>query len=254
MAARLRAFFTLFVLGALGVLALLPGLGASVATLRASGQAPIESEAALRMLLLVQPMLLVAVAVALGLFAAPRMGLRSLMVERLAERHSAPLAPRSVRAAATGGVAAGAAIVLGDLALAPWTAASLEPIRVSEDAFGEALLLGLLYGGLTEEILMRWGLLSLLAWVLHRLAVPRRAALVAATLAAALLFGISHLPALAALTDLDAPLVARTILLNAAAGCIFGALFVRHSLEAAMIAHALAHVVIFAARLAGLAY
>jgi hypothetical protein len=249
-----RAFGILFAAGTIGVLALLPSLGGPAAALRAAGQAPVESETALRLLLLVQPMLLVTVAVAAGVFASDRMGLRSLMAQWASGTSAHASAPGAVRATAFGGLAAGLAIVLGDIAFSPWTAAALEPIRVPEEGYVQALTLGLLYGGLTEEILIRWGLLSLFAWGLHRLGVPRGAALAVATVSAAILFGISHLPALAAMTELTPALVTRTIVLNAAAGCIFGALFVRHNLEAAMLAHALAHIVIFAARLAGLAY
>ena len=60
----------------------------------------------------------------------------------------------------------------------------------------------------------------------------------------ALLFGLSHLPALAAQAELTVGLVARTVLLNALGGVAFGVLFWRRHLEAAMVAHASAHVVI----------
>jgi hypothetical protein len=250
----MRAFLTLCGLGLVGVLALLPGLGEPVAELRAAGSAPLQNELALRLLLLLQPALLVALAVALGLFAAHRVGLRSILVERTKGYHPEGSHLTWIRDAAIGGLLAGTLIVLGDIAFSPWTAAPLEPIRVPPSEFAQALILGLLYGGLTEEVLLRWGLLSLLAWLFLLAKAPKHFALILAVVVAAVLFGLSHLPALAGLTELTGPLVARTLLLNGVAGCIFGALFVRHSLEAAMLAHALAHTVIFAGRLAGIAY
>jgi membrane protease YdiL (CAAX protease family) len=69
---------------------------------------------------------------------------------------------------------------------------------------------------------------------------------------AAALFAAGHLPALAAVADPTPLLVARTLLLNTMAGVIFGYAFLRHSLEGAILAHGIGHVVIFAARVAGL--
>ena len=66
-----------------------------------------------------------------------------------------------------------------------------------------------------------------------------------------MLFAAGHLPALAAAAEVNAPLVIRTLLLNAVAGIAFGALFVLHNLEAAMLAHMSAHVAFFVALLAG---
>jgi membrane protease YdiL (CAAX protease family) len=63
-----------------------------------------------------------------------------------------------------------------------------------------------------------------------------------ATILAALVFGIGHLPAVAALVPLSAALVARTVTLNALGGVVFGWLYWRHSLEAAMLAHGAAHI------------
>jgi hypothetical protein len=251
---KMRGFGILLALGLAGVLSLVPGLDVAIAQLQAAGDPPLQNDLALRLLLLLQPALLVVVAVTIGLFAAPRIGLSSILVQRFGRARSEGRHPTWVRDAAIGGLVAGSVIVLGDLAFSPWTAASLEAIRVPPSGFLQTLFLGLLYGGLTEEILMRWGLLSLLAWFFHLARVPRGTALGLAVVAAAILFGISHLPALASMTELSGPLVTRTILLNGLAGCIFGALFARHSLEAAMVAHGLAHIVIFAGRLAGVAY
>lgn len=58
----------------------------------------------------------------------------------------------------------------------------------------------------------------------------------------AVLFGVLHLRAVAGLAPLSAPLVARTVLLNALGGLVYGWLFWRRGLEAAMLAHAATHV------------
>jgi hypothetical protein len=114
-----------------------------------------------------------------------------------------------------------------------------------------SLFQGVLYGGLTEEILVRWGLLSGIAWLLVKVGLRTKIATWIAVVAAAMLFAAGHLPALVAAAELNAPLVARTLLLNAIGGLAFGTLFVRHNLESAMLAHMVAHVMFFIARLFG---
>lgn len=110
----------------------------------------------------------------------------------------------------------------------------------------------LLYGGVTEEVLLRWGVMTGLAWLgwrfLQGKAGPPRAAVIAgAIVGAALLFGALHLPAALSMgAQLDATLVGTIVLGNAVPGAVFGFLYWRFGLEAAMMAHALAHVVALA--------
>jgi membrane protease YdiL (CAAX protease family) len=94
--------------------------------------------------------------------------------------------------------------------------------------------------------------MSLLAWGLHRIGLPRRRAIGAALAVAALAFGLGHLPALAQLADPTPLLVLRTVFLNALGGLVFGWLYAVRGLEAAMVAHAASHLVFFGARLAGI--
>ena len=81
---------------------------------------------------------------------------------------------------------------------------------------------------------------------------PSRAIFWIGLLLAALAFAVGHLPILlAALPGLSFPLLMLAMAANTLAGTIFGYLFWRHGLEAAMLAHALSHIV--ALLLAGLA-
>jgi len=107
----------------------------------------------------------------------------------------------------------------------------------------------LLYGGVTEEMLMRWGLMTLLIWLPWRLiqkraGLPRRSYVIGAIFAAALLFGALHLPAAAAMgASINPPVVGYIIVGNAVPGALFGFLYWRHGLEAAILAHAIGHAV-----------
>jgi hypothetical protein len=133
--------------------------------------------------------------------------------------------------------------------------------RLSEPALPEALraannaepnwltsLTAMLYGGITEEILMRWGLMSLLVWVGWKLlkqgvALPSQAIYQGAIVLVAVLFGLLHLPMTATITPL---VIIRALLLNGIAGIAYGWLFWQYSLEAAMLAHISFHAFVFA--------
>jgi hypothetical protein len=104
-----------------------------------------------------------------------------------------------------------------------------------------------LYGGVTEEVLLRWGLMSALIWLpwrwLQKNANPPRVPyVIGAILVDAVLFGVLHLPATAALgVQLSAPVVTYIIIGNSLPGMLFGFLFWRYGIEAAIIGHALGH-------------
>lgn len=105
----------------------------------------------------------------------------------------------------------------------------------------------LLYGGVTEEILMRWGLMTILIWLPWRLiqrgvGQPHLAYVISGIFLAALLFGAAHLPAVAAMgANLTTPVVTYIVVGNTVPALLFGYLYWRHGLEAAILAHALAH-------------
>ena len=89
-------------------------------------------------------------------------------------------------------------------------------------------LLASFYGAVSEEILLRLGALSVLALAFRTMVRRMRGAnrelampigvFWAANFAAAVLFGLGHLPATAALTPLSAALIIRAVVLNGMAG------------------------------------
>ena len=105
----------------------------------------------------------------------------------------------------------------------------------------------MLYGGVVEEIVFRWGAMSLLTFGLWRALArharqPPAACIMAALAVTAILFAAGHLPALFAAGDAPGPgIIARTLLLNFIAGIAFGVLYARRDLAAAMSAHACTH-------------
>lgn len=111
------------------------------------------------------------------------------------------------------------------------------------------LLAGVFYGGITEELLMRLFLLSLVGWLLSKWwktpeGMPASGAFWIAIVLVAILFGLGHLPATSVVTPITPLLVVRTLVLNGIAGVAFGYLYWKHGLEAAMLGHMSAHVVL----------
>ena len=102
-----------------------------------------------------------------------------------------------------------------------------------------------LYGGVTEELMWRWGVMSVAAWLLLRW-LSRRWALGVAILLSALLFGLDHLPLLFQLVpDVPVTMSLRVVLLNVAVGIAFGIAYAYDSLEAAIVMHAAMHMFYF---------
>jgi membrane protease YdiL (CAAX protease family) len=97
------------------------------------------------------------------------------------------------------------------------------------------------YGGIVEEVVARWGILTALFALARRVGV--REAFWPANAVAAVLFGALHLPAAAAgRVPLTGAAIAHVLLGNGIAGVVFGWLFRRRGLEAAMVAHGAADV------------
>src|SRR5690606_6794648 len=125
-----------------------------------------------------------------GWWAAPKVGLGAPVLAGVADgRDWAGALRRALPAALAGGVL-GAAILL---AYAFITAGAYGG---HAEAVELPMVTRVLYGGVVEEIMMRWGLLSLLALAALKLGVARPGALWVGNLGAALVFALGHLPAL----------------------------------------------------------
>lgn len=244
-----QRFWPLFLLGLIGVATLPLILVPMIRAGALPAGTPDLSLPALVAVSMINPVLFLACLTALGSWLAPKLGLRSLIVLRSVR--GATLRPQ-LRASAPLAVGMGLALSVLTLLLevlfqpllsAEWKAAA----AMNEESGISALIAGLLYGGVTEEIMLRWGVLSFVAWAVWRLfqrgkGAPSSVTMWTAILLAALLFGVGHLPAAASMAPLDSVMVLRVVGLNALGGLVFGWLYWRHHLEAAMLAHAGANV------------
>ena len=94
---------------------------------------------------------------------------------------------------------------------------------------------------------MRLGLMTLLVWIgarLTRASVPGPAVVWTAIVITALLFGVGHIPTTATVLSLTPLVIARALLLNGIGGIVFGWLYWKRGLVAAMLAHFNADIVL----------
>lgn len=251
---RFLAPFTLLgAIGLVGVASLIPTLGPALEKLRSLPNPPARSDAGLIGLVLLQPSILVLLAVAVGVLLADRAGLQSYL---LAWSRGMPLPGKfsaDIPVAIGSALAVGTAIIILDLifkeVMEPGSIERLDKTAVPPHWALRAS--AILYGGVTEELMLRFGLMTLLVW-LASFALPgtfvRHPDILIGTaiLLSALLFGLGHLPKLFAMTQPSTGLVLHIVLLNTLAGLVYGWLYWRYSLEHAMMAHALTHVTFWA--------
>jgi len=244
----LRPFLALSGLGLAGVLSLAPGLGTAVEQIRHLPGAPPISDAALTALLLIQPAVLVLVAIAIGVMLAERAGLVSILLRRCRGK-AAPEAAGGWLTALVLAVIAGTAAVAADLTLRRLSPGSFAHIPRLDDVTLPGRIAALLYGGIAEELMIRFGLMTLLVWLGMRALRGRRPRwLVWTAIAlAAFAFAAGHLPALMSLGRPDDVLILRTLALNGLLGLVYGWLYASRSLEHAMLAHMATHAVFWIA-------
>ena len=191
----------------------------------------------LKMISIAQAGVLTLMAVAMGHWATPRMGLRSIIVD------GDPPVSTTILLFLVIGAVGGAVFWLIDAALADQLTplGAFQSDKESQLADLEAFatpIMRLAYGGVTEEILARYGLMSGLAIAVSIIVKHRSTALGLAIILSSFIFGLGHLPAIVAFFP-DAPSIflVKTVILNTAIAALFAIVFVQHSLEASMASH-----------------
>lgn len=241
-----KAFAVLLVAGLLGVVAIFPFvmelLGRNVSPQAAASDIPLPLILALGLL---QNGVLLTITILIGMVLSQRIGLRMPLIQAwtTGTRASAGFVlPALLTGAATGAVL----VAIEALVFLPHLPPAMRALFAIP--LWKRLLSGVVYGGITEELVMRLFLLSLVAWACGRWwrtaeGLPAPRAFWIAIVLVAILFGLGHLPATSGIAPLTRALVLRALVLNGIAGIAFGYLYWRHGLEAAMLGHMGAHLV-----------
>mgnify|MGYP001031231533 CR=1 FL=1 len=250
-----RRFLPLAMLGIVGVIALLVAnrevISNAFAAIPELANLPMPVQLLING---VQPVIFVVIASMVGAALSTRLGLRSKLAG------DTVVLPRNAWWQTLGlGVAVCLVVIVLDLL----TRGLMPPVKPGSEALLSGLshttvasVLGaLLYGGITEEVLLRWGLMTLLIWLGWRLlqkgeGAPKAGLVWTMIVVTAVLFGLGHLPTTAMTYDLTPFVVMRAIVFNGLFGVLAGWLYWKYCLEMAMLAHMAFHVVLTVVNLA----
>ena len=249
-----RVFFLLWIAAILSSIAILPYALELQGSMLASMDLPIPLPALIA-LQIVQSAVFFAIVIFAGMFLARRVGLGTPILDSVSRGESASDKLREILPISIGlGVIAALLIIGIDLLLQPVllkelgdTSNTLNLQNIQPAAWKG--FLAAFYGGIAEEILLRLLVMSLLAWLGGCVSKtqdgkPTSAVFWIANILAAVLFGLGHLPATEMIIPLTPLVITRAILLNGIGGVIFGWLYWKRGLEAAMVAHFSADIVL----------
>ena len=198
-----------------------------------------------RAVLLIQPAIITMLCALLGWWTLPRTGLDAPVLRALLGKAdwSSPLRRGLPMAAA---IAVLVALILIVYAL------GTADVVLSMPQLDIPLITRLGYGGVGEEIIARWGLLTAFMALALRLGQSRGAAFWAANSLAALLFALGHFGVLFALMP-HPPLwlLTAVVLGNFVPAAAFGWLYRQFGIESAMLAHGGAHALFWSVAAAG---
>lgn len=239
-----KLFLVIWIAALFGAVAIIP----YALTLQAEQLQSMPLPLSLPTLLLVQFLqnaVLLGILTAIGVALAPRVGLGLPFVKAWLNGEPLDGGWRTVvlQSAVIGIVAA--LLILGLEVLYFASAMAESGISFPENAQPPAWqgFLASFYGGITEEVQLRLFLMTLLVWLggyVSRSSTgqPTAAIFWLAIIVAAVIFGLGHLPATAALgLPLNTLIVTRAIVLNGIGGLAFGWLYWKWGLESAIVAH-----------------
>jgi len=243
-----KVFFLLWIASILAVIAILPySLSLQSGTLQ-NLKLPIPL-GLLLLIQIIQNAVLFAIAIWGGMFFARRVGLGTPILdyatrgERVTDKVRAILPLSLMLGVATTLIVVGLEIFYFQPAMLKelGNSANTLNLQTSQPAAWKGFLASF-YGGIAEEILLRLFVMSFFVWLGHFLSKtaegkPTAAVIWIANILAAVLFGLGHLPATALLVPLTPIVITRAVILNGLIGIVCGWLYWKHGLEAAMLSH-----------------
>ena len=238
----------LFFIGFAGILSIVPIIPQLLSDL--PKELPFSMQI-MQLIAVLQSSLLLIAMLVLGSYFSKRVKLTAPVTLAITDpKNILPYLKPQIMPAVIGGIIGGIFILVFSTGISPYLP---EEFLEAGEKFIPPWYTRLLYGGITEEILIRWGLMSFFVWVSYRITQKIDGEIKShnyffAIVLSALLFGLLHLPAVNTLTnELTPTLVLYTLVGNGAFGLIAGYLFWKRGLECAIGAHMIAHVLIILA-------
>jgi len=229
-----KLFGVLFVAGLFGVIAVFPFLLTMQADVLNDISLPLS---VVLFISTIQSAVLIALSIFFGLFLGKKIGLGApLISDWLAGKEIKEKLKQVLKNGLLLGALGGISIIAFDYLFS----FLIEHIPAVGAPLWQGFL-GSFYGGIVEEILMRLFLVTLLVWAMSKISgsldSPSSFSVWTAIIIVSIVFGIGHLPATAVLVPITPLIIVRAILLNGIGGMIFGWLYWKKGLLAAMIAH-----------------
>jgi membrane protease YdiL (CAAX protease family) len=187
--------------------------------------------------------MLYSVLILTGMKLGPKIGLGAPLLEGWTKGEKLSFNPKAIGFVILLGMVAGIAMIVLDVyVFAPQLETQLQALSETVQPPAWQGFLASFYGGIVEEVMMRFFQLTLLAWIGSKFShtsdgSPTSVVMWIAILISALLFGVGHLPTVTAMgVELTPLYVIRTLVLNGV-GILYGWLYWKRGLESAMLAH-----------------
>lgn len=188
------------------------------------------------------------IAIIVGVYIGPKVGLKANIIRNWIYKDTNEMFNRrSVLFAVVSGIIGTVILLLIDLYIFVPQIDELSQLAAKQVKV--SFLTGLstiLQGGYAEEVMIRFGAMTFIVWILSLIFRKNYAWIYwVGIVGAAVLFGVGHLGALFSMVEtVSTLLIIRTIFINAALGILFGYLYWKKGLEYAIIAHIVADIVI----------
>jgi len=200
------------------------------------------------LILIAQAAINSAIAIFVGLFLGKKVGLGAPILE--AWINSEPLEKRLrpiLIISVVSGIFVGVALFILDRFAFAFFAEPVTAFQEKTPMWQRFLIC--FYGGIGEEVFMRLFLMTLVVWIVHKLArkkdtIPSDKNVWLSIIVASVVFGLGHLPMTATFTEITPVVVIRSIVLNGIAGVVFGWLYWKKGLEASIISHFSADIIL----------
>ena len=212
-----------------------------------TAELPIPLSAAI-LIQIIQASIFSAIAIFIGLFLGKKVSLGAPIIEdwlnaESLENRLRPIAKMSIVLGILVGITL---FILDRFAFALF----IEPVTAhqAETPLWQRFLVSF-YAGIGEEVFMRLFLMTLIVWIIHKLMgkkdiIPSDKGVWLSIIIVSVVFGLGHLPMTATFMEITPLVVIRAIVLNGIAGIVFGWLYWKKGLLAAIISHFSADIIL----------
>ena len=243
----MKLALVLFSLGFIGILSLLSmefPLPQEAKTVLSQKYTPGQ----IKGLILISPIILLAGSVIIGTALYEKVKLKLPVIEHLLFGKKFTGLYPLLLVALGGGLFSGLLITVNHLLFQPYFSDNYLQLKDSLDL---SPWVRFLYGGITEEILLRFGLMTFLIWLLSVIIRSKSPVIYwIAICISAIAFAFGHLPILYTyFADPSSALLTYILVANTGAGMVYGWLYWQKGLETAIIAHMITHLILLIANL-----